>query len=62
MDSGTDLAAINARIITLKETALELKTLGADIPCLVRNTARILASLKMLEIGVSDVVDLESGD
>jgi hypothetical protein len=62
MDSETDLAAINARIATLKNTALELKALGADIPCLDRNTARILASLKMLEIGFSDVVDLDSGD
>jgi hypothetical protein len=58
----TDLAAINARIVALKKTALELKALGADIPCLVRNTARILASLKMLEIGFCDVADLESGD
>ena len=62
MYSGTDLEAINARIITLKRAALELKDLGADIPCLVRNTARILASLKMLEIGFSDAMDLESGD
>jgi aspartate/glutamate racemase len=60
MDSAIDLAAINARIVTLKKTALELKALGADIPCLCCNTARILASLKMLEIGFSDVVELES--
>jgi hypothetical protein len=62
MDPETDLAAINARIAALKKTALELKTLGADIPCIDRTTARILASLKMLEIGFSDVADLESGD
>jgi hypothetical protein len=62
MDSEMNLAAISDRIATLKKTALDLKTLGVNVPCIVRNTARILASLKMLEIGFSDVADLESGD
>jgi hypothetical protein len=58
MGSGADLEAINARIVALKQTVLELQTLGADIPCIARNTVRMLASLKMLEIGFSDVMDL----
>jgi len=58
MDSGADLEAINARIVALKQTTLELQTLGAGIPCIARNAVRILASLKMLDIGFSDVVGL----
>jgi hypothetical protein len=62
MDSGVHLEAICTRIAGLKRIAIELQTLGADIPCLARNTTRILASLKMLEIGFMDVMDLGSGD
>jgi hypothetical protein len=62
MDSGADLKAINARIVALKQTTLELQTLGAGIPCIARNAVRILASLKMLEIGFFDVMDLCSDE
>jgi hypothetical protein len=33
--------------------------MGEDFPALARNIARILASVKMLEINVSDLVDLQ---
>jgi hypothetical protein len=36
----------------------ELKRLGEDFPAVARNAERMLASLKMLEINVSDVIDL----
>jgi hypothetical protein len=42
----------------LKKTAKELAQMGDDFPALKRNTARILASIKMLEINISDIVDL----
>ena len=61
MDSAIDLAAIGAHIATIKKNARELKAMGEDNPCLTRNTERILASLKMLEIGFSEVADLEQG-
>lgn len=60
MDSGIDLADIGNRIAVIKKRVLELKAMGEDNPCLDRNTARILASLKMLEIGFSEIADLES--
>jgi hypothetical protein len=61
MNSQVDLHGIHARIGSMQQTALELKAMGEDVPCLVRNVERILASLKMLEIDFCDVVDLEEG-
>jgi hypothetical protein len=61
MDPEIDLEAVCAHIAELKRSALELSALGEAVPCLARNTARILASLKMLEIGFSEVLDLDAG-
>lgn len=57
MNSPVDLNDINAKIQLLKNTAEELNQMGEDFPALARNTVRILASIKMLEINVSDLVD-----
>ena len=54
-----DLNEINPKIQLLKKTAEELCRIGEDFPALARNTVRILASIKMLEINVSDLVDLQ---
>ena len=54
----TNLTKINSKIQLLKSTAVELGRLGEDMPFLVRNNARILASLKMMEINISDLMDL----
>jgi hypothetical protein len=56
----SDLKNIDAKIQLLKQSAEELCRLGGDIPALTRNAARILASIKMLEINISDVVELDS--
>jgi hypothetical protein len=53
---------IDSKIQLIKETARELKTLGAEIPAIDRNIVRILASVKMLEINFSDLVQLEQVD
>jgi len=60
MHSNIDLNLINSKIQLMKHTAEELKELGEDFPALSRNMVRILASLKMLEINISDLVELES--
>ena len=57
MNSRIDLNDIDAKIQLMRETAEELKRIGEDFPALARNTVRILASIKMLEINVSDLVD-----
>lgn len=57
-DQKIDIKAIDDKIQKLKKTAEELKELGESFPALYRNTARLLASTKMLEINISDAVDL----
>jgi hypothetical protein len=57
-----DLNRIDSKIQLIKETAQELKTLGAEIPAIDRNIVRILASVKMLEINFSDLMQLEQVD
>ncbi len=45
-----------ARIKTIKQEAEKLKTLSGGMPAVDRNVERILASVKMLEINVSDLL------
>jgi hypothetical protein len=52
-----DLEGIEEKIQLMKETAQELKEMGKNIPAMDRNLIRILASIKMLEINISDVLD-----
>ena len=59
MTQPIDLNMINAKIQLLKKTAQELNRIGKDFPAVARNTARILASVKMLEINISDLVELD---
>ena len=44
------------KIELLKQTATELKRISGGIQAVDRNVDRILASIKMLEINVSDLV------
>ena len=60
MNPRIDLNKINAKIQLMKKTAEELNQIGENFPALARNTVRILASVKMLEINVSDLVELDS--
>jgi hypothetical protein len=53
-----EIKKLDTRIQTIKKAAQELKTLSRKIPAVDRNTVRILASVKMLEINISDVKDL----
>ena len=59
MKPGIDLHKISAKIQLMKQTAEELNRVGEDFPAIARNTVRILACVKMLEINVSDIEDLE---
>ena len=60
MSAQDDIKKIDDKIQVLKRTAEELKRMGEDFPALARNSTRILASIKMLELNVSDLVDLDS--
>jgi fatty acid-binding protein DegV len=43
----------------LKQSASALARLGEQFPAVAKNVARIQASIKMLELNVSDLVHLE---
>lgn len=58
MSSRIDLNQIADQIETMKKAAENLSRYGESFPALDKNTRRILASIKMLEINVSDVIDL----
>lgn len=59
MDYQTNLNEINDKIQLMKKTAQELNRIGEDFPSVARNTSRILASVKMLELNISDLVELK---
>ena len=46
-----------AQIAIIKEATLKLKQLSDGIQAVDKNADRILASIKMLEINISDVID-----
>ena len=60
MNPRIELNEIDAKIQLMKKTAEELNRIGENFPALARNTVRILASVKMLEINVSDLVELDA--
>ena len=53
-----EIKKMDTKVKTIKKAAEELKKLCGSIPAVDRNAARILASVKMLEINISDVRDL----
>jgi hypothetical protein len=61
-EASTDLDKLREQIMGLKYSAKELQTCGKDIPAITCNIARILASVKMLELNIVDVANLCSGD
>jgi len=60
MMTQNDLKKIDEKIQEMKSTAQELNRLGDNFPALARNSVRILASIKMLEINISDLVELDT--
>ena len=57
-----NLNEIDAKIQMMKRTAEELAQAGENFPAIARNIVRISAGIKMLEINISDIVDLEKSD
>ena len=58
MSAPIDIEKIDYNIRMLKKAAQELAQMGDDFPAIKRNAARILASIKMLEINASDIMDI----
>ncbi len=59
MSEKMDIQGMDARIRAMKRSAEELKSMAEDFPALYRNTSRALASIKMLELNLSDLLDQE---
>jgi hypothetical protein len=58
MPDKIDRGEIESRSNLLRKTAEELKMMSEDFPALFRNTSRILASIRMLELNMGS--DLHS--
>lgn len=58
MASQIDLQKLDEQIQNLKRAAQALNRMSDDFPAIKRNAARILSSIKMMEINVSDAVEL----
>jgi len=53
-----NIKLIAEKIETIRRTATELKSISGGIQAIDRNVDRILASVKMMEINITDVVDI----
>jgi hypothetical protein len=62
MPSAIDMDRLHLNIRSARRAVEELKRLGEDFPSVARNAERMLASLKMLEINVCDVIELGRTD
>ena len=58
MTHQNELVEMDAKIQTMKKAALELESMADDFPALSRNLVRVLSSLKMLELNITDILDL----
>lgn len=56
--SPAKLRRMDTRIKKIKRAAQELKDISGGIQAVDRNTDRILASVKMLEINISDILEI----
>jgi hypothetical protein len=58
MYNKEELKEINAKIRLMQTLADDMSLKGETFPALGKNLIRIKASLKMLELNISEVVDL----
>lgn len=53
---GDTLLAMNEKILEIKSLALALESEAGQFPGIAKNTRRMLASIKMLELNLCDAV------
>jgi hypothetical protein len=58
MGQEYDIKVMTEKIRAIKEAATELKHISGGIQAVDRNVDRILASVKMLEINISDIANI----
>ena len=59
MLTENELKKIDDKIKLLSNTGKELKILAENFPAITRNTTRLLASVKMMELNISDYIDFD---
>lgn len=59
MKNASDLYDINEKINKIKQLLIELEIKGKQFPALSQNSKRALASIKMLELNISDMVTFD---
>jgi hypothetical protein len=57
-DNTTVYMELKDQIMHLKSSAENLGKTGKDIPAIARNIVRIMASVKMLELNIVDVLEI----
>ncbi len=58
MTHSIDLHKINVKIQAIKKNAEDLTQMADEFPALAMSTARVLASIKMMELNVSDLCEM----
>ena len=58
MSNNIDIKKMAQKISSIKKEVKELKAMSGDIQAVDKNIDRILASIKMLEINISDLLDV----
>ena len=58
MVEGYNIKLLAEKIETIRRAAIELRNISGGIQAIDRNVNRILASVKMMEIGITDVADV----
>lgn len=56
MKDRKKILSLDKKIRELKKIAEEILETGGDIEAVKRNTIRIIASIKMLELNISDIL------
>ncbi|OGR15105.1 MAG: hypothetical protein A2277_07835 [Desulfobacterales bacterium RIFOXYA12_FULL_46_15] len=59
MKTIQDLEKLNDHILKIKELIIALEAMDPLFPALSRNSKRALASIKMLELNISDIITLD---
>ena len=55
------LLEMDRRIQSIKKSVIELQDLGQEIEAITRNLDRALASIRMLELNISDLIPILEG-
>ena len=59
MENNPDIIVINDKIQQIKSLFSELQQEANGLPAILKNSKRALASLKMMELNISDIVEFE---